>query len=46
MASDHDLTVSARLNPELYARYVETEKRIGFTLKQGKSLEEITGIYV
>ena len=46
MASNHDLTVSARLNPELYARYVETEKRIGFTLKQGKSLEEITGIYV
>jgi 3'-phosphoadenosine 5'-phosphosulfate sulfotransferase (PAPS reductase)/FAD synthetase len=44
MGSKADLTTAARLNPELYARYVATEKRLGFTLRKGKSLEEITGI--
>lgn len=41
-----DLTTAARLNPELYARYVGLEKKIGFTLQHGRSLEETTGIKV
>lgn len=45
MASQADLTTAARLNPTLYRRYVETEKRIGHTLSMSrKPLEEITGI--
>lgn len=45
MASQSDLTVAARANPELYARYVALEKRIGHTLSMSrKPLEEITGI--
>lgn len=45
MASKSDLTTAARLNPDLYRRYVETEKRIGHTLSMSrKPLEEITGI--
>lgn len=45
MASACDLTTSAKLNPDLYRRYVETEKRIGHTLSMsGKGLEEITGV--
>lgn len=45
MASAADLTTAARLNPSLYARYVETEQRLGFTLSPScRSLPEITGI--
>jgi len=45
MASQADLTTSARLNPDLYRRYVQTERRLGHTLSMSqKSLEEITGI--
>ncbi|SFU98809.1 3'-phosphoadenosine 5'-phosphosulfate sulfotransferase (PAPS reductase)/FAD synthetase [Aliiroseovarius crassostreae] len=45
MASVNDLTVAAKANPELYARYVATEKRLGHTLSMSrKPLEEITGI--
>ena len=33
MASDADLKTAARLNPELAARYIETEKRIDHTFK-------------
>lgn len=44
MANKSDLTVAAGLNPELYRRYVEIEKRTGFTLQDGKTLEETTGI--
>lgn len=47
MASRNDLTVAARLRPELFARYCETERRIGHTLmmpEKGKAprfLDEI-----
>jgi 3'-phosphoadenosine 5'-phosphosulfate sulfotransferase (PAPS reductase)/FAD synthetase len=45
MACDSDLTVSARLNPELYARYVEMERRMGYTMSMnGQTLVERTGI--
>ena len=50
MSSKADLRTAARLKPELYKRYVELEKKIGFTMmmpKKGeapKGLEEITGI--
>lgn len=45
MGSRKDLTTAAKLNPNLYKRYVETEKRLDFTLSPScKTLEEITGI--
>jgi DNA sulfur modification protein DndC len=50
MASKEDLRVAARLNPDLYRRYVDLEKRIGQTMMMPskahgrKFLEEITGI--
>lgn len=48
MASAGDLRVAATENPGLYARYVETEKRLGKTVfMRGKApvgLEEVTGI--
>lgn len=47
MASRGDLTTAARLNPGLYRRYVETEKRIGHTLSMSrKPLTEITGVEI
>ena len=47
MASRADLTTAAELRPRLYARYVETEKRLGHTLSPScKGLEAITGITV
>lgn len=45
MACENDLTIAAGLRPELYAKYVETERRLGFTLSMSrKPLPEITGI--
>lgn len=45
MASKSDLCTAARLNPALYRRYAETEKRIGHTLSMSRrTLPEITGI--
>lgn len=45
MASASDLRNGALHNPELFARYVEMERRTGYTLHMSrKSLEEITGI--
>lgn len=45
MSSKRDLRTAAGLNPGLYARYVELEKRIGHTLSMsGHTLEEVTGI--
>jgi len=47
MASQEDLRTAARLNVDLYRRYVQTERRIGHTMNMaGKSLEEVTGIYI
>lgn len=47
MSSKGDLRTAAKLNPQLYSRYVELEKRIGHTLSMsGQSLEEVTGISV
>ena len=47
MASRADLRTAARLQPELYARYVDLEQRIGHTLSpSGRSLPELTGIPV
>lgn len=47
LASRADLTRAAELNPVLYRRYVELEKRLGHTVSMsGRSLEEITGIPV
>lgn len=45
MASTHDLTTAARLAPELYRRYVETEQRLGHTLSMSqRPLTDITGV--
>jgi len=45
MASRADLTTAARLAPDLYRRYVETEKRLGFTLSPSRVyLENLTGV--
>jgi 3'-phosphoadenosine 5'-phosphosulfate sulfotransferase (PAPS reductase)/FAD synthetase len=45
MANRADLTTAARLSPALYAKYVATERRLGFTLSPSRrGLEEITGI--
>jgi len=50
MASREDLTTAAKLNPELYKKYVELEKKLDVTMmmpdkKKGRLfLEEITGI--
>jgi 3'-phosphoadenosine 5'-phosphosulfate sulfotransferase (PAPS reductase)/FAD synthetase len=49
MASKADLRIAAELNPELYDRYVATEKRLGFSLQMPSKgttqyLDEITGI--
>lgn len=47
MASTADLTTAAKLNPELYSRYVAKEVELGFTLSMsGKYLTEITGVTV
>lgn len=43
--SANDLRNGALQNPELYARYVEMERRTGYTLHMSrKSLPEITGV--
>lgn len=45
MASAADLRNGAVHNPELYARYVEMEKKTGYTLHMSRrSLQEITGV--
>lgn len=45
MASVSDLTISARANPSLYARYCQIERAIGHTLSpSGRSLPAITGV--
>ncbi|GGN32379.1 phosphoadenosine phosphosulfate reductase domain-containing protein [Deinococcus daejeonensis] len=45
MASANDLRNGALHNPELYARYVELERRTGYTMHMSrKSLEELTGV--
>jgi len=49
MASKQDLRTAAQLKPELFARYVATEKRLGQTMMMPKAgvklgLEEITGV--
>lgn len=45
MGSSHDLTTAARLRPDLYRKYVETERRLGFTLSPSRrTLPEITGV--
>lgn len=44
MANQNDLKIASELRPELYTRYVETERRLNFTLqKSGKFLPEIVG---
>ena len=45
MASRSDLCTAAHLQPELYARYVQIEQRIGHTLSpSGTPLPRLTGI--
>lgn len=49
MASDHDLTIAAENNPDLFARYVALERSTGRTMmmpRRGvpRTLEEITGV--
>lgn len=45
MGSRSDLLNGKRLNPELYERYVELERRTGYTMHQSrKSLDELTNI--
>lgn len=45
LASRSDLITAARLNPDLYRRFVAIEKRINHTLSMdGRSLEDVTGI--
>jgi 3'-phosphoadenosine 5'-phosphosulfate sulfotransferase (PAPS reductase)/FAD synthetase len=44
---DNDLRIAAENNPELYRRYVEMERKTGFTFKMDrKSLEDHTGIRI
>lgn len=43
-ACAQDLTIAAQANPEAYARFCALEKKINFTLKDGKSLPQMTGI--
>jgi DNA sulfur modification protein DndC len=49
MANRSDLTTAARLQPELYRRYVETERRLDQTMMMPaggvrRFLPEITGV--
>lgn len=44
LASQRDLCTAARLNPALYRRYVELERRTGYTMRADKSLPELTGV--
>lgn len=44
MASSADLRTAAGLNPDLYREYVEKEKELGFTMRHGMTLPEITGM--
>lgn len=45
MSSEADMRTAARLNPEVVRRYVDTERRLNFTLSMnGRSLAEITGL--
>ena len=45
LGSRSDLTIAARLRPDLYARYADLERRIGHTLSPSRrTLPEITGI--
>lgn len=45
MACENDLKISARLRPELYAKYANVERRLGFTLSMSRRfLPEITGV--
>ncbi len=47
MASKADLRTAARLQPALYRRYVELERKTGWTMSpSGKRLEKVTGIPV
>lgn len=49
MASKGDLTTAAKLNPSLYRRYVDLEKRLGVTMLmpvkgEKRTLEQVTGV--
>jgi len=45
MACDADLTLAAKLRPNLYAKYAGKERELGFTLSMSRrTLPEITGI--
>jgi 3'-phosphoadenosine 5'-phosphosulfate sulfotransferase (PAPS reductase)/FAD synthetase len=52
MASKHDLTTAAKLNPALYRRYVMLERSTGQVMlmpsksKGRQTLEQVTGIYI
>ena len=43
MAKRRDLQIAGRLQPALLRRYVGEEKRLGFTLQAGRTLEETLG---
>jgi 3'-phosphoadenosine 5'-phosphosulfate sulfotransferase (PAPS reductase)/FAD synthetase len=45
MGSRNDLRNAALANPDLYARYVEVERRTGYTMHQSRiSLPQLTGV--
>lgn len=49
MASKGDLTTAARLNPPLYRKYVDLEKKLGVTMLmpvkgERRTLEQVTGV--
>lgn len=49
MASKADLTTAARLNPPLYRKYVDLERRLGVTMLmpvkgEKRTLEQVTGV--
>jgi len=47
MASDKDLTIAAKYNPEMYQLFVKTERRLNHTLSMSqRPLDQITGIEV
>lgn len=44
LANKNDLTIAAKHAPELYKKYVDLERKTGYTMRSNASLEEVTGI--
>ncbi len=46
MGSKKDVATAATLRPRLFAKYVELERRTGYTMQAGRSLEKAAGFTV